>query len=291
MVHTESRSNPEGLSDVLLTHAGRRLVNGVDLYAEVRGSGPVVLLVGAADEDAELFRPIAERLSGRTVVTYDRRGTLRSGRNGWPGGGSRIHADDAAGLIRELGFVEATVFGGSAGGIVGLQAALRHPDVFHRALIFEPGLFSVVPGGPEIYRHSAATIEAHLATHPEDWLGARAALGREIATLFGLGVQDFFQPPEGKEWYAQRTDANAEALIRGDIELTGETIDEAVLAASPISIRFSYGTRSLPIFEHITKRLSATRGQTPDRLVGVSHGAYYHPDEIASYLLEHSAPS
>ncbi|MEX0625229.1 MAG: hypothetical protein WD402_01650 [Chloroflexota bacterium] len=55
-----------------------------------------MILVHAGGEDAEQWRPVAERLTGFTVVTYDRRGTLRSGRENWPGGGSPQHADDAA---------------------------------------------------------------------------------------------------------------------------------------------------------------------------------------------------
>ena len=37
--------------------------------------------------------------AGYEVVTYDRRGTGRSGREDWPGGGAAQHADDAAALI------------------------------------------------------------------------------------------------------------------------------------------------------------------------------------------------
>ena len=103
---------------------GRYPVNGTVLYAEVRGSGPPVLLIHAGGEDAEQWRPLAERLSGFTVVTYDRRGTLRSGRDAWPGGGSAQHADDAAGLLRALGVDDVLVFGASSGGIPALQLAL-----------------------------------------------------------------------------------------------------------------------------------------------------------------------
>jgi pimeloyl-ACP methyl ester carboxylesterase len=80
------RTNPGALPDAEPPRIGRYRVNGTRLYAEVRGSGPAVLLIHADAEDAEGWRPIAERLTGFTVVTYDRRGTLRSGRDDWPGG-------------------------------------------------------------------------------------------------------------------------------------------------------------------------------------------------------------
>ena len=37
--------------------------------------------------------------AGYEVVTYDRRGTGRSGRDDWPGRGAGQHADDAAALL------------------------------------------------------------------------------------------------------------------------------------------------------------------------------------------------
>lgn len=106
------RTNPDALPGAEQPRVGLYGVNGTNLYAEVRGSGPAVLLIHAGAEDAEEWRPVAERLNDFTVVTYDRRGTLRSGRNDWPGGGSAQHADDASGLIRELGLHDVLVVGG-----------------------------------------------------------------------------------------------------------------------------------------------------------------------------------
>ncbi|MEZ0240652.1 MAG: alpha/beta fold hydrolase, partial [Chloroflexota bacterium] len=114
MTVPDLRTNPNPLLDAESPRIGRYRVNGTTLYAEIRGSGPAVLLVHAGGEDAEQWRPVAERLSGFTVVTYDRRGTLRSGRDAWPGGGSAQHADDAAGLIGELGLDDVLVFGASS---------------------------------------------------------------------------------------------------------------------------------------------------------------------------------
>ena len=51
-----------------------------------------------------------------TVVAYDRRGTRRSGREDWPGGGSVQHADDAAAPVKALGINRVTDMGFSAGG-------------------------------------------------------------------------------------------------------------------------------------------------------------------------------
>ena len=136
-------SNPDALSEAADPVATKVRAAGANLYTEVRGSGHPVLIVGAADEDAEVYRGIAERLaSSFEVVTYDRRGTGRSSREGWPSTSAR-HADDAATLIEKLDLQGVTVLGASAGAIVALRLALRHPGPLGVVLCFEPGLFGV----------------------------------------------------------------------------------------------------------------------------------------------------
>lgn len=257
--------------------------NGTDLYSEVRGSGPAVLLIHAGGEDAEEWRPVAERLTGFTVVTYDRRGTLRSGRDDWPGRGSAQHADDAAALLDALGLDDVLVFGGSAGGIVALQFALRYPGLIRRCLVFEPGYFRQVPEGEAFAQPPNEALEDHLASRPGDWAGAYATFGRAIAPAAASNPRGFFTPPS--DWYAQREDGNAEALVRDDIPiLTRELVDEAELGSSTVDIRFSFAANSLPIFREITTHLAAIRGATPDAIKGVGHAIYYHPDAAVAYI-------
>lgn len=284
----DGRDNPDAVPGTPPPRAGVLPVNGTGLYAEVRGSGPAVLLVGAADEDAEIFRGVAERLVGRTVVTYDRRGTLRSGRDGWPGGGSGRHADDAAGLLEALGLGDVVVFGASAGGIVGLRLALRWPRLVRRALLFEPGYLGEVPEGDALRRRASRAVDAHLAARPGDWAGAVGAMGRAVAAGTDPSSRGLFQPAVGMEWYGERTDRNAESFIRGDLPMTGERVDESALAELDVDVRFSFGTGSLPVFRAIAERLAGFRGAVADRLDGVGHLCYLSPDEIAAYILAHS---
>ena len=152
MTDADLRTNPDALPDAEPPRIGRHRINGTILYAEVRGSGPAVLLIHAGAEDAEGWRPIAERLTGFTVVTYDRRGTLRSGRDDWPGGGSAQHADDAAGLLEALGLGDALLFGYSSSGNIALQVALRHPKLVRRALVYEPGYLLLLPDPEDTHR-------------------------------------------------------------------------------------------------------------------------------------------
>lgn len=281
-------ANPDALQGAPRPRAGHHDVNGTRLYFESRGSGPGVMIIGASDEDAEFFRPIAERITGRTVITYDRRGSLRSGREDWPGGGSVQHADDAAGMITSLGLTKTTVLGASAGGIVALRLALRYPELVHRALIFEPGLFCHLPDGEETLSRLYRQVDLHLESNPNDWVGGVERLGRAVADEMGGASPNFFSPPVNREWYSRRAELGAESLIREDLSLTLERIPEEELANCPTRIRFAFGAGSLTVFRLIATELARTRGGRPDRIEEVGHAVYYSPDVIASYVMAHA---
>jgi pimeloyl-ACP methyl ester carboxylesterase len=258
-------------------------VDDADLYVEVRGSGQAVLLVGAADEDAEIYRGIAERLAmARTVVSYDRRGTGRSDHASWPSDSGR-HAGDAAALIDALALDEVTVFGASAGGLVTLRLALSHPERLRTVLCYEPGVFEATDEGRALRRRVEAAVGEHLRVHQGDWVGAVDTLGRAAVGLPENGTS-LFAPPEGRDWFASRVAIHASSLIRGDLPLTGEAFDPQEIASCPVNLRFSHGTASLPIFEDITETLAEFRGETPDTLDGLGHSVFYYPDAVARYL-------
>jgi len=280
----EPGANPDALPAADPPRVLRCPVNGTILHVEVRGTGPPLLLVHGGGEDAEVWRAVAERVGGFTV-TYDRRGTLRSGRDDWPGRGSAQHADDAAALLRALGLEEAVVFGSSSSGIVALQLALRHPALVRRALLFEPGLFRQLPGGVPAVVPVEQAVERHLAAQPDDWAGAFAAFRRAVAASMGPAASELAEPPPGREWYASREEANAEAFIRDDLlVLTRERVDEAALAATDVDIRLSFGTRSMPVMRAIATHLAAARGTRPVAVQGVGHLIYYDPDAAAAHL-------
>lgn len=286
------RTNPSALPGAESPSSGWHEVNGCRLYVEVRGRGPGLLLVGASSDDAEMFRPIAERLTDFTVVTYDRRGTLRSSRDGWPCDAAQ-HADDAAGLLTLLGLSGADVFGASAGGIVAVQLALRHPAIVRRVLAFEPGYLAHAASGRALLAQAVECVDEHLRRRPDDWRGAMAAASVAATTGARKGEppHGLLDPPVGLEWYATRSDSLAENFIRDDIPTSGEAVDLSALAASSVDLRFSYGTDSHPAFREIVEELTratalnSTEGAVgPDRLEGVGHVAYYTPGIIAAYI-------
>ena len=285
MAMPEPGPNPDALPLADPPRVHRCHVNGTTLHAELRGSGPALLIIHGGGEDAEVWRPVAERLEAFTVVTYDRRGTLRSGRDDWPGRGSAQHADDAAALLHVLQLDGCVVFGSSSAGVIALQLALRHPVLVPRALVFEPGLFRQLPGGASTLSPVWHAIDDHLAARPGDWLGALAAFRGAVSAAIGPAADELVAPSPGKAWYASREEENAEAFVRDDLLiLTRERVDEVALASAVVDVRFSYGTHSIPVFRAIATQLAAVRNAHPIAVDGVSHLIYHHPDAAAAHL-------
>ena len=284
-MESDLRTNPYALPGGLLPRIGRYRVNGTTLYTEVRGSGRALLMIHAGAEDAEEYRPIAERLTEFTVVTYDRRGTLRSGRDDWPGQGSVQHADDAAALLRALGLRDVLVFGGSSGGNIALQLALRHPALVWRALVWEPGYLGQVQGGRDAVRRMRQAGAGHLAAHPGDWAGAYASVLRALGLAPSEPGPATLAAPRARSWYDEREDGNAEAIMRDDIPIMSrELVNEAQLASAAGDIRFAYGTRTRPIFRDVAIRLAGIRGMVPHTVDGVGHVLLYQPDVEAAFI-------
>jgi pimeloyl-ACP methyl ester carboxylesterase len=123
-------------------------VPGADLYYEVRGSGPVLLMMPGGPADATTFRRIEDRLASQyTVVTYDPRGLSHSSPLD-PRDDSRmveIFADDVHRLLAETGEGKACVFASSGGAVIGLELAARHPEQLDTVVVHEPPSPELVP--------------------------------------------------------------------------------------------------------------------------------------------------
>ena len=110
-------------------------INDIELYHEVNGEGPPLLLIPGLGADVRLFSGILSALAEtRRVVTFDLRGGGRSAKPDIPysiGG----MADDAAQLLGSLGIEETTVVGYSMGGRIALSLALDHSDLVGRLVL------------------------------------------------------------------------------------------------------------------------------------------------------------
>ncbi|TDD32657.1 alpha/beta hydrolase [Actinomadura sp. KC06] len=128
---------------------GRTLdVPGATLHYEVRGSGPVLLLICGGIYDTAGYAGLAGLLADRyTVVTYDRRGNSRSPLDGPPEPQRvEVHADDASRLLAEVSPDEpAFVFGNSSGGQIAVALVQRHPEQVRALVAHEPSLLGLLP--------------------------------------------------------------------------------------------------------------------------------------------------
>ncbi len=158
-------------------------VPGATLYSEVRGSGPVLLLICGGVYDAEGFAGLAEALcEDRTVVTYDRRGNSRSLLDGPPAVQSvEEHGDDAYRLLAAVGVTEdepADVFGNSSGAQIALELAARHPELVRTVVAHEPPAFELLNDAPR-WRELMRTVEETF--HRDGWGAAMGVFGAGLA--------------------------------------------------------------------------------------------------------------
>ena len=144
-------------------HARTLDVPGARLYYEVRGSGPVVVLVGAP-MDADSFAPAADLLAAEyTVLTTDPRGIRRSpvddrDRDSTP----EMRADDLARLLTHLDAGPAVVFGSSGGAVSALALVQAHPELVHTVVAHEPPLDELLDDREELRVKTDEIIDAHL---------------------------------------------------------------------------------------------------------------------------------
>jgi pimeloyl-ACP methyl ester carboxylesterase len=136
-------------------------VNGVRLYYEERGSGTPIVGIHGGGSSAVFWETAAETLSevGR-VITYDRRGSNRSGRpEPYERTSVRDHADDALELMRALDAEPAILIGRSYGGTVALDLALRHPESALGIALLEAGTEGLSPEYDAWFESLAEKVE------------------------------------------------------------------------------------------------------------------------------------
>jgi len=139
------------------------VVEDAELYYEVRGDGPLVVLVGAP-MDADSFAPLAEELADDyTVLTTDPRGVKRSKLRDGGTSTPDQRADDLARLIREVDAGPATVLGSSGGAVTALALAQAHSELVSTVIAHEPPLDRLVEDADELLAASERMMADYLA--------------------------------------------------------------------------------------------------------------------------------
>ncbi len=261
-------------------------VPGASLYYEVRGSGPVLLMIPGGPIDADGFKRIADRLADTyTVVTYDCRGNSRSPMQGsWDDLTVGLFADDALRLLDAVSPAKADVLGSSGGATYALDLVARYPDRVRTLVAHEPPVSELLPDSARYHALNAQVGETYRSE------GTFAAL-----QIFTKGV-GFGNGPSAR---GERTpeDAAAVARIGANLELfAGRLIpiignyepDLTALQRSSTRIVVGVGDESTPeqMVYQTAHALAERLGGQPAQFPGGHGGFGSHPDGFAARLRE-----
>jgi pimeloyl-ACP methyl ester carboxylesterase len=113
--------------------------NDLNLYYEVHGEGPPLILLHGAYMTVEMMAPLTEALAAtRQVIVPEMQAHGRTGDVDRPLSYEQM-ADDTAALMGQLELEQADVVGYSMGGGAALQLAIRHPALVRRLVVISAG--------------------------------------------------------------------------------------------------------------------------------------------------------
>ncbi|WP_067685785.1 alpha/beta fold hydrolase [Nocardia jejuensis] len=244
------------------------------VYYEIRGSGPLLALVGAPMETAP-FAPVADLLAAEyTVLTHDPRGHGKSVLND-PAKEStpELRADDLANLLTHLGLGPAVVVGSSGGAITGLALAIAHPELVQTLVAHEPPVRELLEDRVEL----RAVTEDVIATYSSgDLLGAV----RKFFVMTGLDIPEAaLQQMVGGERDTRTAESEAffyEHEMRGT---SGWIPDIAALRATPTRIIIGIGETSAGKFCDRTSRALAEALSLEPVIFPGGHGGFMETPE------------
>jgi pimeloyl-ACP methyl ester carboxylesterase len=266
-------------------------IPGGKLSYEVRGTGPVLLVLGAPMAAAD-FGTLADALAGdRTVVTQDPRG-ISGSRLDDPEQDStpELRADDAAALLDALGVESADVFGSSGGAVTGLALVARHPGRVKTLVAHEPPLLELLPDAAERRAGIENTIEAfHRNGLGAAWMtfmaNSRSDLGAEPEDQQQRQEQPAHEQP-AHEQPSEQSLANGRHFFTHEIRGTTRYLpDIPALTSGRSRVIVGFGADSAGLVTLQTSlALAELLGSTPVEFPGDHGGFIGHPAEFAATM-------
>ncbi|MFJ6657350.1 alpha/beta fold hydrolase [Streptomyces sp. NPDC091377] len=255
-------------------------VPGARLHYEVRGQGPLVVLVGAP-MDAGAFAPLADLLAAdHTVLTTDPRGINRSPlddpeQESTP----ELRAGDLARLITHLDAGPAVVLGSSGGAVSALALAQEHPELVRTVVAHEPPLIELLDDRAQLRAGTEETVTAYLGG---DVIGAWKRFFAQagiavpepvVEQMFG-GDRDARQVVDERRWFAHEMRAT-----------TYWAPDLARLRAVPCRVVIGVGEDSAgQLCDRTSRALAQALGTGPTVFPGDHTGFVDAPKEFAAAL-------
>ncbi|MFC9034360.1 alpha/beta fold hydrolase [Streptomyces arboris] len=243
------------MTDRTPVRTGLLTVDGATLHHEVRGEGPLLVMMPGGSADAGIYDAIAADLADRwTVATFDPRGYSRSLLDGPVTGQSpATHADDIVRLIDLLSpdGAPAALFGSSSSAVVALAALARHPGRLSRVVAHEPPVVALLPDPDEGRALFAAVREAFRRD------GVAAAMATMAA---GLAPEEGQAAAPGPEQAASGPEQAAPGQERAAAAEEASAPEQAPTPEQAATFRRMHA--NLPVFlEHV---LCPFSGYVPD---------------------------
>jgi pimeloyl-ACP methyl ester carboxylesterase len=254
-----------------------RTANETELYYELTGDGPALLLIMGATGYGGVFARFAELLADEfTLVTYDRRGNARSPRpRGWDTTSPKEQADDAAALLEALGLTPGAIFGTSSGGIFALEMLIRHPASVRGAILHEPALFSLFDDPGDMRDTLTALINEAMESG-----GPPAALERFIRFAAGDPNWESLDPSVRASMLAS---ADTYFRIESGAFDTYRPSDET-LGGIDVPIEVLVSDASFPAFSEAAGGLARRLGVKVERTPGTHFPYLDRPEELAEKI-------
>jgi pimeloyl-ACP methyl ester carboxylesterase len=261
-------------------------VQGARLHYEVRGAGPLLLVIGSPMPAAD-FAAVADALArSHTVVTYDPRGLANStiddpDQDATP----ELRADDVAAIIDAMAQGPADVFGSSGGAVTGLALVTRHAGRVRTLIAHEPPLLELLPDADA----QRAGTEAIIETFHRD--GPDAAFVHFMTTA-GYDMSDpKLGPPPGPEPTQEELAkhmADAARFFTHELRDTTRYLpDVAALRASSTEVLVGIGVDSGHLLTHRTSTaLCGLLGSSPVEFPGEHVGFIEAPGAFADRIRE-----
>ena len=262
-----------------VTKSGTLRVPGASLSYQMRGSGPLLLMIAGGGGAGNGFNGIANILADAyTCVLYDRRGASHSPLDNPDEDVSiEMHSDDAYRLLAELAGEPAYVFSSSGGALIGLDLVARHPDLVHTLIAHEPPAEYLLPASEQLQ------VDPMEIYRREGGLAALMAL----ATQSGMSYEDR-EPDVDLSATRAESAANADALFKYTLPAVQRyRLDFAALLAAPTRIVLAGGSAGRDYVGYrgataVAKRLGTTVIEFPSHHVGYMT----HPRAFAERLRE-----
>ena len=178
-------------------------VNGVKLAYYLKGKGdPMIMIMGYAGTLSAWDPALLEELAkNNQLIIFDNRGAGLSTDTKENNTTIPQMADDAAALVKSLGFKKVNVFSWSMGARVGQQLVIRHPDLVSKAILCAPnpgGKYQIVINkkvGEELNNPSLSPMENFellFPITPQGKAAAKAVYERFMAAMAAGTIPDDF---------------------------------------------------------------------------------------------------